>query len=86
MILLKHIHKGHAKNVPYFVAQSTDIDVSDLNYKKGTKKKTLLINPFAPKNNIKVKGKGKGHFYLTSVVPSVPMRPLSMEADGADLC
>ena len=30
-----------------------------------------------------VKGKGKGHFYLTSVVPSVPMRLLSMEADGA---
>lgn len=51
MILLKHIQEGHAKNVPYFVAQSTDIDVSDLNYKKGTKKKTLLINPFAPKNN-----------------------------------
>ena len=30
-----------------------------------------------------VKGKGKGHFYLTSVVPSVPTRLLSMEADGA---
>ena len=29
------------------------------------------------------KGKGKGHFYLTSVVPSVPTRLLSMEADGA---
>ena len=29
------------------------------------------------------KGKGKGHFYLTSVVPSVPTRQLSMEADGA---
>mgnify|MGYP000270718492 CR=1 FL=1 len=27
------------------------------------------------------KGKGKGHFYLTSVVPSVPTRLLSMEAD-----
>ena len=29
------------------------------------------------------KGKGKGHFYLTSVVPSVPTRLISMEADGA---
>ena len=29
------------------------------------------------------KKKGKGHFYLTSVVPSVPTRLLSMEADGA---
>ena len=26
--------------------------------------------------------KGKGHFYLTAVVPSVPTRLLSMEADG----
>ena len=32
---------------------------------------------------MKGKGKGKGHFYLTSVVPSVPTRLLSMEADGA---
>ena len=31
----------------------------------------------------KVKVKGKGHFYLTLVVPSVPTRLLSMEADGA---
>ena len=30
-----------------------------------------------------VKGKGKGPFYLTSVVPSVPTRLLSMEADDA---
>ena len=29
------------------------------------------------------KGKGIGHFYLTSVVPSVPTRLLSMKADGA---
>lgn len=36
-MILKNIHKGHAENVPYFVAQSTDIDVSDLNYKKATK-------------------------------------------------
>ena len=34
-------------------------------------------------SKVKVKGKGKGHFYLTSVVPSVPTRLLSMEADGA---
>ena len=27
--------------------------------------------------------KGKGHFYLTSVVPSVPTRLLPLEADGA---
>jgi len=38
-MILKNIHKGHAENVPYFVAQGTDIDVSHLNYKKGTKKK-----------------------------------------------
>ena len=31
------------------------------------------------------KGKGKGHFYLTSVVPSVPTRLLSMETDGATI-
>ena len=30
-----------------------------------------------------IKGQGKGHSYLTSVVPSVPTRLLSMEADGA---
>ena len=34
-------------------------------------------------SKVKVKGKGKGHFYLMSVVPSVPTRLLSMEADGA---
>ena len=36
----------------------------------------------ALKPSVKGKGKGKGHFYLTSVVPSVQTRLLSMEADG----
>ena len=41
--------------------------------------KSLLIRIF---QNKKKKKKGKGSFYLTSVVPSVPTRLLSMEADG----
>ena len=44
---------------------------------------TLLGTQVVPHEVIIIKKKGKGHFYLTSVVPSVPTRLLSMEADGA---
>ena len=40
----------------------------------------IKINKF---KNFSQRGKGKGPFYLTSVVPSVPTRLLSLEADGA---
>ena len=34
---------------------------------------------------VAVTEKGKGDFYLTSVLPSVPTRLLSMETDGATI-
>ena len=60
----------------------------DAEMKDATRAEVALQNTRAEKLPVtgrrkQVKGKGKGPFYLTSVVPSVPTRLLSMEADGA---